>query len=130
MSRLINYVSSTLVVSGLIMVILFSRLQFRGTFISKIISRFTPFVFGVYLFLLNQVIWNEYLKDAFSFVADVNIIMGVGYAVVFSALFFITGLIVEFIRSKIAKAIKIQTLSMQIKNMAEWIIIKTSQFLK
>ena len=56
--RLTNYVSPTILASGLIMVVLFSRLRLKGTVISKL----SPLAFGIYLFQLSPVIWNNCLR--------------------------------------------------------------------
>ena len=52
---LISYVSPTILLPGLIMVILFSRLRPNP----KIIKALSPLTFGIYLFQLNTVIWNS-----------------------------------------------------------------------
>lgn len=53
--QLTSYISPTILVSGLIMVIIFSRIQMRGTVIKKL----SPLAFGIYLFQRNQVIWDN-----------------------------------------------------------------------
>ncbi len=50
--ELINYVSPTILLSGIIMVVLFSRLNLKGTIISKL----SPLAFGIYLFQMNEVV--------------------------------------------------------------------------
>lgn len=126
MKILTNYTSPTVLTNALLMVIIFSRLQFKGTIISKL----SPLVFGIYLFQLNQIIWMNYLANAFSFVAQANIFMGVVYAFVFAALIFVSGLIVEYVRSKIAKIIKIPELSKKVVNGVYWMLEKASLILR
>ena len=53
--RLTSYVSPTILGSGLIMVVLFSRLRPTGAVISKL----SPLAFGIYLFQLSPVIWKN-----------------------------------------------------------------------
>lgn len=118
--RLMDYTSPTIVLSGLIMVVLFSRMHFKGTIISKL----SPLAFGIYLFQVNQVIWNQYLKDALLFVESLPLIVGIVCVFGFSAAIFVSGLIVEFIRSRIAKAIKIPELSQKIVSVANRILEK------
>lgn len=124
--HLTSYVSPTILTSALIMVILFSRLRLKGTVISKV----SPYVFGIYLFQFNQVIWNDYLNDVCSFVAEFNIVSGVVYAFAFAAFIFISGYIVELVRSTISKAIKISLLSKEVVNVLNKIIKKTFIILK
>ncbi|MFR1208642.1 MAG: hypothetical protein ACLSBG_00255 [Sellimonas intestinalis] len=108
------------------MVILFSRIRLKGTVIAKL----SPLAFGIYLFQLNQVIWNNYLRGAFTFVAETNIILGVVYAFACAALIFISGLVVEFLRTKIAKVIKIPELSKKIVSVFHWMLKKVCVILK
>lgn len=108
--RLTNYMSPTILLSGIIMVVLFSRIKIKGTIISKL----SPLAFGIYLFQLNQVVGYGVIEGAFSFVASKNIIVGVGYAFAFASLIFVSGMLVDFIRSQLAKLIKIPTLSKKI----------------
>lgn len=107
---LTNYLSPTILYSGLIMVVLFSRIRVKGTILAKI----TPLVFGIYLFQLNQVIWDNLLKGAFTWV--VNLPLGVGVLVVFglALAIFASGLLVESIRSALAKLLRIHVLSEKI----------------
>lgn len=124
--QLTNFVSPTILLSGLLMVILFSRIRLKGTVIAKL----SPLAFGIYLFQLNQVIWNNYLRGAFTFVAETNIILGVVYAFACAALIFISGLVVEFLRTKIAKVIKIPELSKKIVSVFHWMLKKVCVILK
>ncbi len=112
--RLTSYVSPTILLNGLIMVVLFSRIKLKGNIISKI----SPLAFGIYLFQLNQVIWNHYLKGAFSFVVQHSVFIGILYVLAFATLIFVSGLAAEFARTKIAKLIKLPMLSKKIANLA------------
>lgn len=98
----------------------------KGTVIAKL----SPLAFGIYLFQLNQVIWNNYLRGAFTFIAEANIILGVVYAFACAALIFISGLVVEFLRTKIAKVIKIPELSKKIVSVFHWMLKKVCVILK
>ena len=120
--RLTNYVSPTTLASGLIMVVLFSRLRLKGTVISKL----SPLAFGIYLFQLNPVIWNNYLKGGTLFAVQKNIAVGVIYAFVIAALIFLSGLIVEFVRSRLAKAMRLPALSQKIVALAKWALQKVA----
>lgn len=103
----VRYISPTILLSGLIMVILFSRLKCKGTVIKKI----TPYVFGIYLFQLNQVIWNNILKDSFQFVVSKDLFSGILSVLAIAVGILASGFLVEFIRSKIAGWIKIPEIS-------------------
>lgn len=101
-SRLMSYISPTVLLSGIIMVVLFSRLKPN----SKIISKLSPLAFGIYLFQSNPIIWS-YMKDAFAFIIKTNAAIGVIYVLGISFLIFVAGLIMEFVRTYISNKIKI-----------------------
>ena len=116
--RLTSYVSPTILASGLIMVILFSRLRPKGTVLKKI----SPLVFGIYLFQLNPVIWNRYLYQAFSCAAQMNVLAGVLCVILYASLIFAAGLFVEFVRSRLAALMGIPSISKRIVTAARWLL--------
>lgn len=118
--RLLSYVSPTILLSGMIMVVLFSRLHLKG----KIIAKLSPLAFGIYLFQLNQVVWNKVIKDAASFVVSKNIVSGILYVFGIAFAIFICGLLVEFVRSKLAKLFKIPSLSKRIVALVDKLLVK------
>lgn len=123
---LIKYTSPTILLSGLIMVILFSRMNLKG----KIISKLSPLALGIYLFQLNPIIWNNIIKGSFMFVANKNIFTGVLLVFAFASVIFISGLLIEFIRSKIFNLIKIQILSKKIVEFLSKILNKVTIILR
>lgn len=124
--RLVNYVSPTILVSGIIMVVLFSRIPIKGTIISKL----SPLAFGIYLFQMNPVIWNSILKGAFAGIAKKPLFVGIPLVFVFSFVIFISGLVVELVRSELAKAFRIQKISTWIVAKADFALEKLFVFLK
>ncbi len=125
-NRLINYISPTVLLSGIILVVLFSRFKLKGTIISKI----APLAFGIYLLQLNPVIWNDIINNCLSFVPNKPIYLGLLITFGFCAVLFLGGLIVEFIRSKLSKLIKIPELSKKIVELINKILEKFFVFLK
>lgn len=123
--RLTNYVSPTIAASGLIMVILFSRLHLKG----KVIAKITPLAFGIYLFQLSPVIWNNCLRGAVSSVVQMSIPAGVVCVFAVAALIFFSGLLVELVRSGLAKVLRISTLSEHIVSVVSRLLNKMSAML-
>ncbi len=121
----LNYISPTIVFSGLIMVILFKRLKIRSSFIIKLAS----LSLGVYLLQLNQVIWNNVIAGKFAFIASENIYLGVLYVSLIALVMLVAGLLVEFVRSKLAKLLKLDLLSKKIVNIINFILKRLSYFL-
>lgn len=123
--RLINYVSPTILFSGMIMVVLFSRLKVKGSIIKKI----SPLAFGIYLFQLNRVVWDGILNTAFSWIVDRPLYIGVALVFVFAFALFIVGLVVEYIRSRSANLLRIPALSNRIITWIDVILNKLCVFL-
>ena len=124
--RLFTYVSPTILLSGLIMVILSSRLKLKGAMIAKL----SPLAFGIYLFQLNQIIWNKYLKNAFTFVLTKNIFLGVVYVLLIALAIWAAGLIVEWIRTMLFSLLHVSAFSKRASALADKGLSKLSAFLK
>ena len=122
---LISYISPTILASGLIMVVLFSRLKLKNV---RLISLLSPLAFGIYLFQNSPVIW-KHLDGMFTFAADKPIAVCVIYVFLFAAAIFASGLLVELVRSRIAKAIKIPSLSQTIVDVIGRIISRIVKYI-
>lgn len=125
-NKLVYYVSPTVLLSALIMVVLFSRIRLKGTVISKL----SPLAFGIYLFQLSPVIWNNVLKDAFAGVAGKPLHIGVISVFAIGFAIFASGMAVEFIRSRLANAVRIHKLSEKLVSLFDTALEKTSALLK
>lgn len=124
--HLTSYVSPTILLSGIIMVVLFSRIPLKGKFISKL----SPLAFGIYLFQLNQVIWYNVLKNAFVKVVEKPLYIGIPLIFGFASIIFLSGLCVEFVRGILANVCKINSLSKRIVEKADFMLEKLFVFLK
>ena len=96
----------------------------------NIISKLAPLALGVYLLQLNQVIWDNIIKDAFVYILDKEILLGILWVLSYASLIFIAGLLVEFIRSKLARVLKLDLLSKKIVNLIDFILEKAIIVLK
>ena len=123
---LLSFVLPTILFSGMIMVVLFSRIPAKGTIISKL----SPLAFGIYLFQINTVIWNNILCDAAAGIAKKPVLVGIPLVFGFALAIFLSGLAVEFVRSKLAKAFRIHKLSKWIVAKADFVLEKLFVFLK
>ncbi|MBQ2943313.1 MAG: acyltransferase family protein [Ruminococcus sp.] len=108
---LINYISPTITLNALILTVLFSRIRTS----SKVINFISPLTFGIYLFQLNPIIWDNVLNYRFHFIANENILLGIVFVFIFATALFISGGIIELIRSKLFKIIKIDKFSEKIE---------------
>ena len=107
---LVNYVSPTVLASGLIMVILFSRLKIGHV---KLIAMLSPLSLGIYLFQNSPAVW-KHLDERFVFAVHEPIVVCVLYVFLIALAIFLSGLLIELIRSKLAKALQIPKFSMAI----------------
>ena len=123
---LIKYSSPAMVLNGLILVVLFSRLKIKGT----VVKRISPLAFGIYLFQQNVVIWHIVLKDRMSFIAGKPLPVMVACLILASAILFFGGMLVEFLRSQAAKLLRINVLSRKIAELFEKILSKATGILK
>lgn len=124
-SKLTTYISPTILASGFIMVILFSRIKLKGTIISKI----SPLAFGIYLFQVNPVVWNQFLYNSFSFIPDLPIIFGIINVLLGASLIFCLGLVIEFFRQILSKKIGIPSFSKCIVSIIKCLLNKITIFL-
>ena len=121
-SRLVSYIAPTMLFNALILVVLFSRIRIKGAIVGKL----SPLAFGVYLFQLNSVVWKDILKDRLRFIASDPLAVGLCYVIFFSAVLFAAGLIVEWLRSQLAKALRIPALSQKIVNLTGKLLSKAA----
>ena len=91
-----NYTSFTVVFSGIIFVVLFSRMKIE----SNLISKLSGYTLGIYLFQNNQFVW-EYLYNRFVFVAKYPALQGMLYVFLIALAIFAIGFVLEAIRKVI-----------------------------
>ncbi len=106
--RLISYISPTILFNAIFLLIIFSRL--KPTKISSLIKYVVPATLGIYLFQNNRVVWSK-MKDAFLFVNNMNILKAVPCVLCIALAIFLLGLIVERVRIRIFKILRIEKLS-------------------
>jgi len=123
---LIQYISPTMLINALVMVVLFSRIKVKGT----IIRRLSPYAFGIYLCQLSPLVWSRIITNRFVFVAEKRLRYGVIYVLLLAAVVFVIGLIVEVVRSQLAKLLKVSELSKLIVKAADKLIGKVFILLK
>lgn len=106
--RLISYISPTILFNAIFLLILFSRFKLEK--IKPLIKYIAPVTFGIYLFQNNRVVWNK-MKNAFLFVNNKSIFEAIACTLCIALAIFILGLIVERVRIRIFKMLRIEKLS-------------------
>ena len=123
--RLTNYVSPTILLNGLIMMLLFSRIKLNKINIRKV----SVYSLGIYLFQLNPIVWDTIIKNKLSFIASHNVFVSILLVLLWSGILFTIGLVVEIIRKFIFDKIKIPELSKKIVDPIDRILNKTTKLL-
>lgn len=103
--NLLSYVSPTVLFSAIVLVVLFSRLNPN----KKIVSFLSPLTLGVYLLHDHYYFRYYILEDSLVFFDSISATKGILVILAYSFAIFCAGLIVEFIRQKIFKLLKIET---------------------
>jgi hypothetical protein len=106
--KLISYISPTILFNAIFLLILFSRFKLKK--IKSLIKYIVPTTFGIYLFQNNRVIWAK-MKNAFLFVNNMGIFKAVVCTLCIAFVIFLLGLIVERVRIRIFKILRIEKLS-------------------
>lgn len=120
---LINYISITVSYVAFALVIIFSKLSL-GKKTKKIIACFSPAVFGVYLIHTQPIIWEHFMREAFAWFVDLDLII-IPFAILICALgIFVSCILVEKIRLIIFDFLRIDKSIKKIADHMEEICIK------
>jgi len=109
---LIRYNSITILFEGIFLLLLALRLKFNKT--KKVINFIAPLSFSVYLIHTNPLIWNYLMKNRFvDFISysPIDLLLNILIA---SFVIYIISIMIDYIRIKIFKALKIDNLSVKI----------------
>lgn len=99
--------SPTIVIQGMVLVEVFSRISKVPSFITKA----SPLAFGVYLFHENNYIRKIIISDKFAFINNYNLIKGCLALFGYAFLIFVLGLFIDNLRGILFKLIKIEDFS-------------------
>ena len=123
--KFINYLSPTMLINAMTLVVLFSRFKLKGDVLSKI----GPLALVVYLFHLNPIVWS-YFENAFSLLTLKPVLYGIFYVFLYSYIIVVIGLFLEWIRKTIADWLNINESSKGIVQILESFFLKMSIIFK
>lgn len=109
-----TYVSPTILGCAICLVFLFYHMKFNKR-VEKLISFAAPAAFGVYLFHMQQLVFDNVLPDKVRWIAELPelvipiVVLGVSFSI------FIIGICVDKIRAYLFKWLKIDVLSQKIE---------------
>ncbi len=119
------HISPTMLLNGLILVIVFARINING----KIIKHLSPLAFGIYLFHVNRIIWDDFCGSVKELVSSNTIVMII-QVIGISCFLCVMGLIVDFIRKKLFDFLHIHELSIALEESFKKIIGNCSRLLR
>lgn len=105
-----SYVMPTHLCSAILHLILFSRLQLPG-FARKFTVFAAPGAFAVYLLNTQRFVWRHIMLDNFAYLADSPLHVIFLHIGIFTCIFVLLAVSVDFLRQKAFKMLKINTLS-------------------
>ncbi len=113
-SYLTEYISPTILLSAVFLVVAFSKLE-TGKILSKIIAFFAPLTFGVYLIHVQKQVWEYLLKGRFAEYAELHpallplAVLGTAVAI------FLVCALIDFARDRLFKLLKIKNLLVRLE---------------
>ena len=106
---LISYISPFILFNAIMFLCIFSKINF-GLIGKKMIAWISPATFGVYLIHCQKIVFNEYLKNAFEWMLELNIILLPIAVLIVAAVIFILCIFIEKIRIAFFKFLKVKNL--------------------
>ncbi|MBQ8000426.1 MAG: acyltransferase [Ruminococcus sp.] len=111
---LFSYISPTVLLSAVLILGLFSKVRFKNS-INKLITFIAPLTFGIYLLHENPFIRSHFVTGKFAYYLQFKPIITIIAILGTVVAIFLIGLIVEFVRQKLFKLIRVNKLSLWIE---------------
>lgn len=113
---LLSYLSPTILIMGLCYFNLFFRIKLKENTV-KLVKLLSPSVFAVYLIHVQEISWDYFMKDRFSWIANVSVFNIIFLVLFYSFLIFLLCIFIEKLRRIIFKFLKIDlTFTKLVKN--------------
>lgn len=122
-NMLIDYISPTMLLCAVSLLIFFANLNLRNTF-CKLIAFFSTCTFAVYIIHINPTVWVEVMRNRFVAYADFNIVL-LALAIIGTAIaIWLVCSLVDKVRQLLFKLIRIDVLAAKIANLVQKIVDK------
>lgn len=105
---LINYTSPTILLAGIVLLLIFSRIKV-GVFAGKLIAVFAPLSFSVYLIHFNPLVKYYVLQNRFSWITDLVPSLMVGVLILIVVVIYISCSLFDMIREYIFNKIQLKS---------------------
>lgn len=97
----ISYISPMVVVSSICLFILLTRIRVKNIKVRKVLAIISPLTFAVYLIDSHPIVYNVFIKNSFSNIADLNVFKGLLILFSVSILMFSIFILMEYSRVNI-----------------------------
>ena len=124
----VNYTSPTVLGAAILYLLIFSRLKFNNMW-EKIIKYAAPSAFAAYLLNNQRFFWNNVMNGLFINISNRSIIIIFIYTFGFSIAFLIMAILVDRVRIRIFKLLKIQKISIKIQNTIHLLLNKIAAYI-
>ena len=104
---LVNYLSPTILISAVSLLLLFSRLDVKGI-MKKVVIIFSPATFGVYLIHTQPLFWSYLWTDSFKSYIDFPFYKLAVYVLLTSAVVYIVLSVIDMLRTKLFEFLKVK----------------------
>ena len=126
---LVSYISPFILLNAVLFLSIFSRIEI-GSFLKKVIAWFAPATFGVYLIHCQKVVFNEYLKNSFTWVTKLNVVLIPITVLLAATIIFLVCTIIEKIRIVMFKIMRLENMSKYIYDQLEKILLESIRITK
>lgn len=116
--QFLKFTAPTILLSGIGIVLLFSKIQIKSRIMQKTLRLFSSLTFGVFLIHEDSVFVDAVYRDKLSTYLEHGALYAVGMLFIWSAALFIFCLAVDFLRSRLFALLKIDRLS---NRLAAWL---------
>lgn len=112
---LVSYVSPTILLAGVFLLIAFSKIKV-AKIPQKLISFFAPLSFSVYLIHVHKYIWKYVMKDRFVQYAEFGVFKMVVYVLLSALAIYLICSLIDFVRDRLFKLFRVRELLVKIEN--------------
>lgn len=119
-TRLVNYISPTMLLSAMVLLVVCSRIKSNNKIIGIISSTTT----GIYLLQNNEIVWESIFINRFVFISNMNIVKGLLFVLLCTSLVFAIGFFVDQIRIFIFNKVNIEKIANKVSALMDTVYEK------
>lgn len=112
---IMSFISPLVLLNGVMLLVLFSRIEPRMRSIRKAIIFLSPLAFSVYLIHVHPLIWNYLILDGFRFLADLSAAIIIPGVLVIAVLVYLLLSVIDKIRETIFEKLKLKQRLMKLE---------------